>query len=258
MSISGTPRTETSVAGTGGCSRITLQLCSRLLPFVYRRTATERVSGIGRRPPIDSDGAGGSGRMFLASGNGTFGTANTPTAELGESIVEFNLANGVLTPSDIFVAFNAQTLNGHGCRSRFGRSADGARPAGNLSARTGPGWQRGPDRGAEPRRSGRLRGRECRVQYECPAGHLGGFGIPAGAPTTKPPGLWNTPAYWNGQRLFMGQRAVAHDVFDEQRRVEHYTHSQATTVTSHFPTPSFSISANGGRMGSPGRFETTS
>ena len=84
----------------------TAALC--LSPNGYGAGIWESGAGM----PIDSDGPGGSGRMFLAVGNGTFGTANTPTAELGESIVEFNLANGGLTPSDVFVAFNAQTLNG--------------------------------------------------------------------------------------------------------------------------------------------------
>jgi hypothetical protein len=69
------------------------------------------ASGAGM--PIDQDATGG--RMFLVTGNGTHSTyppfdANT---EYGESVVTFNLANGLLTPSDAFTSFNFQNLNNH-------------------------------------------------------------------------------------------------------------------------------------------------
>ncbi len=61
--------------------------------------------------PIDTDAAGG--RMFVATGNGTFTTYPPFTAntEFSEGVFDFNLANGGITPTDGFTSFNAQILN---------------------------------------------------------------------------------------------------------------------------------------------------
>jgi hypothetical protein len=73
--------------------------------------------------------------------------------------------------------------------------------------------------------------------------------LPAGAPTTKPPGLWNTPAYWNGNVYLWGNEQWPM-MFSMNNGVLSTTPtSQATTVTSNFPTPSFSISSNGTQDG---------
>ncbi len=68
--------------------------------------------------------------------------------------------------------------------------------------------------------------------------------LPAGAPTTKPPGLWNTPAYWHGRVYMWGNENVPM-MFSMVNGVLSTTPTSQSTVTSHFPTPSFSISANG-------------
>jgi len=199
--------------------------------------------------PIDSDGPNGTGRMFLASGNGTFGTSNTPTAELGESIIQFNLANGLLTPSDIFVEFNAATLNSHDTDLGSG---------GVLMV---------PDQGGSYPHELVQVGKEGRILV-LNRDNLGGFAgstatsntnalqdimgdleIPSTVTTDKPPGLWNTPSYWNGNVYLWGNEQWPM-MFDMDNGVLSKTpSSQATTVTSHFPTPSFSISANGDQAG---------
>ncbi len=221
----------------------TAALC--LSPNGYGAGIWESGAGL----PIDSDGAGGSGRMFLAVGNGTFGTANTPTAELGESIVEFNLANGLLTPSDVFVAFNAQTLNGMDVDLGSG---------GVLMV---------PDQqGTYPHELVQV-GKEGRIVV-LNRDALGGFAgasagsntnalqdisgdlkIPADVTTNKPPGLWNTPAYWNGNVYLWGNEQWPMMFSMNSGVLSTTPTSQATTVTSHFPTPSFSISANGAQDG---------
>jgi hypothetical protein len=193
--------------------------------------------------PIDSGGPGGSGRMFVAVGNGTFGTANTPTAELGESIVQFNLANGGITPSDIFVAFNAETLN-----------------TGDVDLGSGGILMLPDELGSYPHELVEV-GKEGRIDV-LNRDALGGFAgatatsntnalqditgvleLPAGAPTTKPPGLWNTPAYWHGHVYLWGNENVPM-MFSMDNGVLSTTPTSQSTITSHFPTPSFSISAN--------------
>jgi hypothetical protein len=199
--------------------------------------------------PIDSDGPNGSGRMFLAVGNGTFGTTNTPTAELGESIVQFNLANGGLTPSDVFVTFNAETLNGMDVDLGSG---------GVLMVPDQQGTY--PHELVEVGKEGRIvvlnrdalggfAGADAGSNTNALQDISGVLKLPAGAPTTKPPGLWNTPAYWNGNVYLWGNQQWPM-MFSMNNGVLSTTPtSQATTVTSNFPTPSFSISANGTQNG---------
>ena len=69
-----------------------------------------RRVGAGAGMPIDT-AAGG--RMFLTTGNGTFATYPpfNASTELGESILDFDLANGGLTPTDAFTSFNQAKLN---------------------------------------------------------------------------------------------------------------------------------------------------
>lgn len=69
------------------------------------------ASGAGM--PIDTSTPGG--RMFLVTGNGTHSTYPpfSSNTELGESVVNFSLSNGALTPTDAFTSFNYQTLNDH-------------------------------------------------------------------------------------------------------------------------------------------------
>lgn len=194
--------------------------------------------------PIDSGGPGGSGRMFVAVGNGTFGTANTPTAEMGESIVQFSLANGALTPSDIFVAFNAETLNGKDVDLGSGGILMLPDELGSYEHELVQVGKEGRIDVLNRDALGGFAGAAATSNTNALQDITGALVLPAGAPTTKPPGLWNTPAYWHGRVYMWGNENVPM-MFSMVNGVLSTTPTSQSTVTSHFPTPSFSISANG-------------
>jgi hypothetical protein len=187
--------------------------------------------------PIDEDAAGG--RMFLATGNGTH-SAYPPlsaTTELGESIVDFNLANGGLTLADSFTAFNYQTLN----------DAD-------LDVGSG-GVLMVPDQpGAYPHilvQSGK-EGRIVVLNRD----QLGGYAAAGGSSNTNAlqdidnaiKGLWSTPAYWNGNVYIWGDGDVP-KLFKLNSGVMDTVPSSQSPITSAFPSPSFSVSSNGTQDG---------
>jgi hypothetical protein len=185
--------------------------------------------------PIDEDASGG--RLFIVTGNGTHGTTNKPTAELGESVVQFNLANGGLTPSDVFVSFNADKLNN-----------------GDLDEGSG-GLLMVPDQqGSYPHELVQS-GKEGRIVV-LNRDNLGGFaGSSAGSNTNalqdisgQITGLWNTPAYWNGKVYVWGNKSVPM-IFELNNGVMNTTPSSQSTISAQFPSPSFSISSNGTQDG---------
>ena len=164
------------------------------------------ASGAGM--PIDNDATGG--RMFVVTGNnGTEDDKDTPTtyppfanAQLGESILNFNLANGGLTPVDAFTSFNSTTLDG-----------------GDLDQGAG-GILMVPDQQGKYAHVLVQAGKEGRLLV-LNRDDLGGNNtgntsnpgalqdIPPYIPPTNGPksvpgqltqaeGLWSTPAYWNG------------------------------------------------------------
>ncbi len=194
--------------------------------------------------PIDSAGPGGSGRMFVAVGNGTYGTANTPTAEMGESIVQFNLANGGLTPSDIFVAYNAGTLNGKDVDLGSGGILMLPNELGSYVHELVQVGKEGRIDVLNRDALGGFAGAGATSNTNALQDITGALVLPAGAPTTKPPGLWNTPAYWHGRVYLWGNENVPM-MFSMVNGVLSTAPVSQSTVTSHFPTPSFSISANG-------------
>jgi len=216
----------------------TAALC--LSPNGYGAGIWESGAGM----PIDSLGPNGSGRMFLASGNGTFGTANTPTAEMAESVIQFNLANGALTPSDIFVAFNAQTLNDEDVDLGSGGVLMLPDELGNYPHELISVGKEGRITVLNRDDLGGFAGAGATSNTNALQDITGVLELPAGAPTTKPPGLWNTPAYWHGRVYMWGNENVPM-IFAMVNGVLSTTPTSQATVTSHFPTPSFSISANG-------------
>jgi hypothetical protein len=216
----------------------TTALC--LSPNGYGAGIWESGAGM----PIDSGGPGGSGRMFVAVGNGTFGTANTPTGELGESIVQFNLANGALTPSDIFVAFNAAALNQHDVDLGSGGILMLPDELGSYTHELIEVGKEGRIDVLNRDALGGFAGTNATSNTNALQDITGVLELPAGAPTTKPPGLWNTPSYWHGHVYLWGNENVPM-MFTMANGVLSTTPSSQSTITSHFPTPSFSISANG-------------
>ena len=195
------------------------------------------ASGAGM--PIDEDATGG--RMFLVTGNGTHSTyppfdANT---EYGESIVNFSLANGGLTPTDAFTAYNFQTLNN-----------------GDLDLGSGGVVMIPDQQGAYPHILVQ-EGKEGRIVV-LNRDNLGGTAPATGTANTNAlqdiegasKGLWSTPAYWNGNVYIWGSgdQGSGGDVpklYKLNSGVLNTTPSSQSTIVSQFPGASFSVSSNG-------------
>ena len=193
------------------------------------------ASGAGM--PIDEDAPGG--RMFVATGNGH--STNPPyngTTEFGESIINFSLANGKLTPTDAFTAFNFQTLNN-----------------GDLDLGSGGVLMVPDQQGTHPHVLVQT-GKEGRIVV-LDRDNLGGYAPATGTSNTNAlqdipdanKGLWNTPAYWNGNVYIWGSgEGVGGDVpkmYKLNTGVMDTTPSSQSTILSDFPGASFSISSNG-------------
>ncbi len=183
--------------------------------------------------PIDD-----TGQMFLTTGNGTYSTYPpfNGSSEFGESIVNFNIANGGLTPTDAFTPFNGSHLNG-----------------GDLDQGSG-GILMVPDQqGANPHILVQA-GKEGRILV-LNRDHLGGYAAGASYNTNilqdipnQINGLWSTPAYWNGNVYIWGDGDVP-KLFQLNSGVMDTTPSSKSTITSAFPGASFSVSSNGAQDG---------
>jgi hypothetical protein len=185
------------------------------------------------------DGGGTAGRLFAATGNGTYSSyppfnANT---EFGESIIDFDLTNGGLTPTDAFTSFNEAYLT----------ASDNDQGSGGILMVP---QQQGtyPNIMVEAGKEGRI--------LVLNRDSLGGF---AGAKATSNTnilqdipseigGLWSTPAYWNGNVYTWGSKDVP-KLFELNSGVLNTTPSSQATVTSLYPGASFSVSSNGTQDG---------
>jgi len=192
--------------------------------------------------PIDDDAPGG--RMFLATGNGTHSTyppfsANT---ELGQSIVDFSLANGGITPTDAFTSFNYKTLN-----------------TGDLDQGSGGVVMIPDQQGAHPHilvQEGK-EGRILVLDRDQLGGYLAGAASNTNALQDLPnetKGYWGTPAYWNGNVYVWasGDTGSGGDVpkmYEITNGVLSPDPSSQSTIVSQFPGASFSVSSNGTQNG---------
>jgi hypothetical protein len=188
--------------------------------------------------PIDNDATGG--RMFVVTGNGTHSTYPpfNASTEYGESIVDFNLANGGLTPTDAFTSFNFQTLNN-----------------GDLDQGSGGVLMVPDQQGTHPHILVSA-GKEGRVLV-LNRDNLGGYVASTGPTNTNalqdipgqfPGGFWNTAAYWNGNVYVWADNDVA-KLFKLNSGVMNTTPSSQASIISEFPSPSFSISSDGATNG---------
>ncbi len=194
------------------------------------------ASGAGM--PIDEDAPGG--RMFVVTGNGH--STNPPyngSTEFGESIINFSLANGGLTPTDAFTAFNFQFLNTY-----------------DLDLGSGGVVMIPDQQGAYPHILVQ-EGKEGRIVV-LNRDNLGGYAPATGTSNTNAlqdiesvsMGLWSTPAYWNGNVYIWGSgdTGSAGDVpklFKLNSGVMNTTPSSQSTIVSLHPGASFSVSSNG-------------
>ncbi len=187
--------------------------------------------------PID-DGAPG-GRMFAALANGpvTKYPAFTANTELGESIVDFSLANGGIQATDAFTPFNYNDLNTE-----------------DVDQGSGGVLMLPIQQGSVPRVLVQV-GKEGRILV-LNRDNLGGL-VGAGATSNTNAlqdipngvkGLWSTPAYWNGGVYMWGNGDVAKR-FDFDSGVINTTPSSQGTISSAFPGASFTVSSNGDDQG---------
>ena len=180
--------------------------------------------------PIDNGGT--AGRMFFTTGNGTYNGSN----ELGESTVDFDLANGGLKETDSFTPFNQAHLT-----------------SGDLDQGSG-GILMVPDQqGANPHILVQA-GKEGRILV-LNRDQLGGYAAGATSNTNalqdipnEIKGLWSTPAYWNGNVYMWGENDVP-KLFQMNSGVLSTEPSSQSTITSAFPGASFSVSSDGAQDG---------
>lgn len=188
--------------------------------------------------PIDEDAPGG--RMFVVTGNGP----HTPNVTFpfsgstgyGESVVDFSLANGTLTATDDFTAYNYADLN----------DSDLDLGAGGLLM--------APDQAGDHPHLLIVAGKEGRLLV-LNRDNLGGY-APGGSSNTNAlqdifgeiNGCWCTPAYWNNKIYIWTENDVAKE-FDLDGGVMSTTPLDQATIKSAFPSPSFSISSNGTQEG---------
>ena len=190
----------------------------------------------GAAMPIDDDGPGG--RMFLTTGNGTYSAYPpfTASTELGDSVVDFSLANGGLQATDAFTPYNQAKLS-----------------AGDQDQGSG-GILMLPDQQGSYPHILMLVGKEGRILV-LDRDKLGGYASGASSDTNALQdisgavgGLWSTPAYWNGNVYMWASKDVP-KLFQINSGVLGATAASKSTISSLFPGASFSISSNGAQDG---------
>lgn len=197
----------------------------------------------GAAMPIDSS----TGKMFVVTSNGGRSTPFQSNSDYGESVIDFNLANGQLTPTDAWTAFNYENMN----------TQDWDQGSGGLLML--------PDQtGADPHLI-ITAGKDGRITV-LNRDSLGGL-APSGSTSNtnavqdftvssipEGEGFWGTAAYWNGNVYDWaggddGGTPNVGMAFKLNSGVLTTTPSSETTFTSAFPGPTFSVSSNGTQNG---------
>jgi hypothetical protein len=185
------------------------------------------------------------GRMFVATGNGSFNASSPYTSAMsyGMSVLDLDLTGGVMTVQDSFTPYNEAALD----------SQDGDLGSGGpvlLPTETTPsGSILSPL--VEVGKSGMI--------YILDRNNLGGFN-PSGDHVVKEvqtpvssgknwgAGIWGSPAYWNGNIYFGGKNPGANDSISAYSFLQGVLSSKPTSQTVEqfpYPTPTPSISSNG-------------
>ncbi len=187
--------------------------------------------------PIDTSIPGG--RMFLATGNGTFSSYPpfTASTEFGDSIVAIDLSNGGLKAVDAFTPYNQAKLS-----------------SGDLDQGSGGILMLPDQQGANPHillQAGK-EGRILVLDRDKLGGYATGVTSNTNALQDLPnaaKGLWSTPAYWNGNVYVWG--SGDHGGFDTAKLfkvnsgVMDKTPSSVSGFTSGHPGVTFSVSSHG-------------
>lgn len=221
--------------------------------FAYNATTLQQTSALCLSPngigagvwaagaglPIDTTISGG--RMYIVTGNGT--RTSTPpfnaSSAYGESVVAFNIANGKLTPVDIFTPFNFQLLN----------DKDWDQGSGGLLM--------APDQpGSHPHLliTAGKEGRILVLNRDNLGGYVAGSTYSTNAlqdisnviPQAK--GFWSTPAYWNGNVYMWAENNVPM-LFKLNGGVLDSQPDSQSPITTAYPDATFSVSSDGNQNG---------
>ena len=203
------------------------------------------VWGSGAGMPIDDDVTGE--RMFVVTGNGAHSLHYPPfsaSTDFGQSVIDFNLANGGLTPTDAFTSFNADYLN----------TLDLDQGSGGVLMI--------PDQQGSHPHILVQEGKEGRILV-VNRDKLGGYAAGAASNTNilqdlpnETKGLWSTPAYWNGHVYIWGSGdnvpgnvGDVPKMFEINNGVLSAEPSSKSPILSQFPGASFTVSSNGTENG---------
>lgn len=199
----------------------------------------------GAAMPIDTS----NGRLYVVTGNGSRNTPLATNSDYGESVIGFNLANGQLSPTDSWTAFNYAKLN----------SNDWDQGSGGLLML--------PDQPGSYTHLLITAGKEGRITV-LNRDNLGGLVTGTSSNTnavqditlsTVPQGegFWGTATYWNEHVYVWPGGDITQNngvpnvgmMFNLNNGVMDTIPDSKTTFTSSFPGPTFSISSNGTQDG---------
>jgi hypothetical protein len=193
------------------------------------------------------------GRMFVATGNGTY-SATKPFKQsmaYSMSIVNLDLSGGTMTPQDIFTPYNEKLLE-----SQDGDLGSGA-PVLLPPQTTSSGTTLNPL--VEIGKSGAV--------YILDRNNLGGYNSSSGATSDNivqelqtPPvgadnwgaGVWGTESYWNNNIYYPGQISGSANALSSYSFVNGVLSTQPTSQTAWkywYPSPSTAVSSNGNTAG---------
>ena len=183
------------------------------------------------------------GRMFLATGNGTY-DATTPYAngmDFGDDDLRFDLTNGVMTIQDAFTPMNQANLS----------STDEDLGSGGVVLLP-------PQTGAHPNELVQVGKAE--VIYLVDRDAMGGYNpnsdnIVQEISGQLEGGIWGIPAYWNGNIYFWGRNDRIRAYSIAAGKLSGQWTSQGPVVTS-FATPTPAVSSNGATNGIVWAIET--
>ncbi len=194
------------------------------------------------------------GRMFLVTGNGSYGasTPYTNAMAYGMSVLDLDLTGGVMTVKDEFTPSNEAALN----------SKDGDQGSGGVVLL--PNQTLASGQSIAPLVQMGKQG----VAYILNRNNLGGFNsttdevvqqvqTPEFGPNAWGKGVWGSPAYWNNHLYFGGaQYAVvgsregsSFDAYSFANGVMSSTPTSSSAALFAYPGPTPSVSANGSTGG---------
>jgi hypothetical protein len=193
------------------------------------------MSGSGLAADIPDPANHPYGRMFIATGNGTYDalTPYTNNMDFGDDHVRLDLSNGVLTVQDSFTPENQAALNG----------ADEDVAAGGILLL--------PDQSNGGHQRLLLQvGKEGKV-YLVDRDTMGGYSTStdnAVEEVTNASGVWGMPAYWNGHVYIWGKSNTM-AAYSFQNGLLSSSPTSTTTVRTSNYSPTPSVSSNGNTNG---------